>query len=162
MVVARAGLDGGVEGLGHLRAVEMVFAAGAVLHKAHELELAAVELRIGLGVESQGFAGQIAEAQAGHPAGGTAEGQGDQVGADADGLKDLGAVVAGQQGNADLGEDLAQAIFEGLAHIGLGLVDREGRQFAALDQGLHLGLGQPVAGGFPGQPGADGTGAVAG
>ena len=161
VVVARAGLDGGMEGLGHLRAVEVVFATGAVLHKAHELELGAIEFWESLGVEGQGFTGQIAEAQARHPAGGAAERQGNEVGANANRLKDLGAVVTGQQGNADLGEDLAQAIFEGLAHIGLGLVGREGWQFAPLDQRLHLGLGQPMAGGFPGEPGANGTGAVA-
>jgi hypothetical protein len=73
----------------------------------------------------------------------------------------LGAVVAGQQRDADLGEDLAQAVLEGLAHVGLHQIGGEGRQLAAFDVGLHLGLRQPVAGRFPGEPGADGTGAVA-
>ena len=100
-----------MQGLGHLRTVEVVFTTGAVLHKTHELELAAVEFGEGLGVKGQGFARQFGQAQARHTAGGAFEGQFDQVGADADGLEDLGPVVAGQQGDADLGEDLAQAVF---------------------------------------------------
>ena len=113
MVVAGARLHRRVQGLGHLRAIEVILAASAVLHKAHEFELGAVELGEGLGVEAQGFAGQLAQAQTGHPTGGALEGQLDQVGTDADRLKDLGAVVAGEQRDADLGEDLAQAVLEG-------------------------------------------------
>jgi hypothetical protein len=122
VVVAGARRHGGVQGLGHVRVVEVELAAGAVLHEAHELELGAVELGVGLGMEGQGLAGQILEAEAGDPAGGAGEGQIDQIGADADGLEDLGAVVAGEQGDADLGEDLAQPLLQGLAHVGLGLV----------------------------------------
>ena len=161
MVVARAGLDSRMEGLGHLRAVEVVFTTGAVLHKAHELELGAIELGERLGVEAEGFAGQLAQAQAGHAAGGAFEGQFDQVGADADRLKNLSAVVAGEQRDPDLGEDLAQAVFEGLTHVGLNQISGEGGQLAALDVGLHLGLRQPVASRFPGEPGAHGAGAEA-
>ena len=62
VVVARARLNGGMEGLGHLGAVEVVLAAGAVLHEAHELELGAIELGEGLGVEAQGLAGEIGRA----------------------------------------------------------------------------------------------------
>ena len=51
MVVARPGLHRRMQGLGHVGTVEVVLAAGAVLHKAHELELAAVELREGLGMK---------------------------------------------------------------------------------------------------------------
>ena len=150
-----------MEGLRHLRAVEVVFPTGAVLHKAHELELGAVELGVGLGVEDQGFTGQIRETQAGYPAGGAPKGELNQVGANADGLEDLGTVVTGQQGDTNLGKDLAQAIFEGFFHIGLGLVDGQGRQLAPLNQRLGFGMGQPMAGGFPGEPGADRTGAIA-
>ena len=161
VVVTRSGRNGGMQGLGHLGAVEVVLAAGAVLHKAHELELAAVELREGLGVDRQGLAGEIGEAEARHPAGGALEGQRDQVGADADRFKDLGAVVAGQQRDADLGEDLAQAVVEGLAHVGLSLVQAQGGQLAGLDQLLGAGMREPVARGLPGQPGAHSTGAIA-
>ena len=150
-----------MEGLGHLRAVEVVLTASAVLHKAHELELGAVELGEGLGVEAEGFTGQLRQAQARHPAGGALEGLLDQVGTDADRLEDLGAVIAGQQRDTDLGEDLAQAILQGLAHVGLHLIGGEGGQLAPLDVGLHLGLGQPVARRFPGEPGAHGAGAIA-
>ena len=111
VVVAGARLDGGMQGFGHLRAIEVILAASAVLHEAHELELGAVELGEGLGMEAEGFAGQLAQAQASHPAGGATEGKLDQIGAKADGFEDLGAVIAGQQGDADLGEDLAQAVF---------------------------------------------------
>ena len=138
----------------------MVLAAGAVLHEAHELQLGAVQLGVGLGVEAEGLAGQIGEAQSGHTARGAGEGQLDEIGADADRLKDLGAVVAGQQGDADLREDLPQAILQGGAHIGLGPGRREGGQLAPLDQGTGLGMGQPVAGGLPGEPGAHRAGAI--
>ena len=161
VVVAGACRHGGMEGLGHLRAVEVVFTAGAVLHEAHELELGAVEFGVGFGVKGERFASEIGQAQTRHPAGGAGEGQGDQIGADADRLEDLGAVVAGQQRDANLGEDLAKAILQGLAYVGLGRIGREIRKFAPLDQRAGLGVGQPMAGGFPGQPGAHGAGPVA-
>ena len=46
-----------MQGFGHLRAVEVELATGAVLHKAHELQLGAVQFRKGLGMEGQGFTG---------------------------------------------------------------------------------------------------------
>ena len=159
MVVTGSSLDRGVESLGHLRAVEVVFATGAVLHKAHELELGAVEFGERLGVQAEGFTGQIGDRESSHPAGGASEGQIDQIGANANGLKDLSAVIAGQQGNADLGEDLAQPVFQRHAHVGLNLIHGEGGQLAQLDGLAHLGLVEPMATGFPGEPGANGTGA---
>ena len=51
MVVTRPGLHRRMQGLGHVRAVEVVLTPRAVLHEAHELQLAAVQLREGLGME---------------------------------------------------------------------------------------------------------------
>ena len=59
VVVTGTSLHRSVESLGHLRAVEVVLPASAVLHKAHELELGAVEFGEGLGMQAQGFTGQI-------------------------------------------------------------------------------------------------------
>ena len=159
MVVARTLRHGGMEDLGHLGAVEMKFSTGAVLHEPHELQLAAVEFRVGLAVHHEGFVGQIPQAQTRHPACGAGEGHLDEVGSDSNRLKDLGTVIAGQHGDADLGENLAQTIFQSLAHVGLGLIHRQGGQFSTLDQRAGLGMLQPVTGRLPGQPGTDGAGA---
>ena len=69
-------------------------------------------------------------------------------------------MITGQERNADLGEDLAQAVFQGNAHVGLHLVGIEGGQLALLDPLLGFGVGEPMAGGLPGEPWADRTGAV--
>ena len=95
VVVARSLGKGLVERLGHLRAVEVIFAPCAVLHKAHELQLAAAQFRESLAVESQSLTGQFGEAEARHTAGGATEGCGNQIGPDAHGFKNLGAVITG-------------------------------------------------------------------
>ena len=86
-----------MERLGHLRAVEVVFTAGAVLHEAHELKLAAVELREGFGMQRQRFIGQLREGHPRHTAGGAGKGGADHVRSETDGLKNLSAVIARQQ-----------------------------------------------------------------
>ncbi|NDH88445.1 MAG: FAD-binding protein, partial [Actinobacteria bacterium] len=161
VVITGAFMDGLVQRLRHLRAVEVVFTASAVLHKAHELELAAVELGEGLGMEQKRFPGQLAHGEARHPAGGPCKGSLHHVGTETDRLKDLSTVITGEQGDADLGEDLAETVLQGDPHIRLGVSRGEGRQLALFDSLLSFGMGQPVAGGLPGEPGADGTSAVA-
>ena len=91
-----------------------------------------------LAVEGEGFTRQLLQAQAGHPAGGSLEGTLNQIRTNADRLKDLGAVVAGQQGNADLGEDLAQTVLQGLANVGLGLIRGPGPAACPIDQAFWV------------------------
>ena len=111
MVVARAGGHGGMERLRHFRAVHMEFSTRAVLHKPHEFQLGAIQFGEGLGVESQGFAGQIGEAQAGDAARRAPERQFNEVGANANRLKNLSTVITGEKGDANFGENFPQAIF---------------------------------------------------
>jgi len=81
---------GGMQGLGHLRAVENGILRRCGIGRSHELNL----LRFSSGrpcMEGPGFRWQIGQAQAGDPAGGALEGQADQpIGADADGLRRSG------------------------------------------------------------------------
>ena len=97
VVVTGTGLDRRMERLGHLGAVEVILATGAVLHETHELELAAVQLGESLGVQRQGFIRQLGQGHARHTTGSTGEGGIDHVGTEADGLENLCAVVARQQ-----------------------------------------------------------------
>ena len=59
VVVTGSSLHRSVESLGHLRAVEVILTARAVLHKTHELKLGAVEFGKRLGMQAEGFTGQI-------------------------------------------------------------------------------------------------------
>jgi hypothetical protein len=45
VVVARAGLNSRMQGLSHLRTIEVILSTGAILHKAHEFELGAIQFR---------------------------------------------------------------------------------------------------------------------
>ena len=97
MVVTRSGLYRRMQRLRHLGSVEVVFTTGAVLHKSHELELAAIQLWEGLGVERQRLVGQLHQGHAGDTAGRAAEGGVDHISTKADRLKNLSAVIAGKQ-----------------------------------------------------------------
>ncbi|CAI8232297.1 MAG: Uncharacterised protein [Prochlorococcus marinus str. MIT 9313] len=52
-----------MQGLRHVRSVEMKFTATAILHKAHELELGAIQFRKCLGMEDEGLASQVIETE---------------------------------------------------------------------------------------------------
>ena len=161
VVIACSLGKGLVEHLGHIRTVEVIFAPRAVLHKAHKLQLAAAQFRKGLAVEGQGLTRQLCEGQACHTTGGATEGCSNQIGANAHGFKDLGAVITGQQGDADFREDFPQARFQGMAHVGLGLGSIHGGQLAALNELDGAGMVAPVTGGLPREPRANSAGAIA-
>ena len=160
MVVARALGHCLMQCLGEFGVVAVVLSTAAVLNKTHELELASIQFGEGLGMHRQGFIGQFSQGHPRDPTGGSAEGDVDHIGTKTDRLEDLSAVVASQQGDPDLGQDLAKAIFERHAHIGLHLIGVQGRQLALLNAFFGLGVLQPMTGGLPGEPGTDGTGAV--
>ena len=161
MVVAGALGQSLVERLGQFRVVAVILRSVAVLNKTHELELAAIQLGERLGMHRQSFVRQFGKGHASHTAGRAAEGGVDHIGTEADRLEDLCAVVAGQQRNADLGEDFSEAVFKRDAHIGLNLISTEVWKFSLLDPFSCFGVLEPVARGLPGQPRTDRAGAVA-
>ena len=59
MVVSRTSFNGTVQSLRHLRAIEVVLTTRAVLHKTHELKLAAIQLRESLGMQRERFIGKL-------------------------------------------------------------------------------------------------------
>ena len=75
MVVAGALFNSSVQGLCHIRAVEVIFPTSAVLNKTHEFELAAIQLWVSLGMESKGFISQLRQTQTRHAASGSGESQ---------------------------------------------------------------------------------------
>ena len=116
-----------MQGLGHFGAVQVEFTTASVLHKTHELQFGAVEFGIGLGMEGEGFAGKFFEAETSHSAGGAGKGQINQISADTDRFKNLGAMIARKHRNADFGENFSQTVFKGLAHVLLNLDRCQGR-----------------------------------
>ena len=112
VVVTGAGFDSRMQGLGHLRAVEMELATGAVLHKSHELEFAAVQLGEGLGMQGEGLVGELNQGHASHTAGGSGEGDVDDIRTQTDRFEDLGTVIAGEQRDTDLRKNLAQSVLQ--------------------------------------------------
>ncbi|CAI8167434.1 MAG: Uncharacterised protein [Synechococcus sp. CC9902] len=160
MVVTRTLGHRLVQGLGQFRIVAVILSATAVAHEAEEFEFAAIELREGFGMHRQGLVGELRKRHARHSAGGAGEGRLDHIGSQTDGFKDLSTVVAGEQRDADLGEDLAESVLQGNPNIGLDPFRIQRRQLALIDPLPGLGVLKPMAGGLPGEPGADRTGAV--
>ena len=149
-----------VQCLGQFRVVAVVFGATAIPHEADEFELAAIQFREGLGMHRESFISELRQRHACHAAGGAGEGRLDHIGSKTDGFKNLSTVVTGEQRYADLGKDLAQSVLKGDSNIGLNPFRIQGRQLALLDPFLGLGVLQPMAGGLPGEPGADRAGPV--
>ena len=85
-----------VQQLGHGRVVHVVLPAGARLDEAHVVQPVGSQLRKGPLVEGHGFLGQVRQAQPPQPGGGAPKGQLQQLGANADRLKDLGPLVTAQ------------------------------------------------------------------
>jgi hypothetical protein len=87
---------------------------------------------------------------------GSGEGEIGQAAAQADGLEDLGALIALQAGNAHLRHDLEHSLFEGRAVLAQRLVER----FAPKNLAVHVLL-QQLAHGVGAEVRADRLGAVA-
>lgn len=77
---------------------------------------------------------QLIKGHATNAADGASEGCVHNLLAKAVDLKDLGAVVAGQQADAHLGQDLEHALLQGPLVVPLGVLHRNVSQLARLDQ----------------------------
>ena len=86
-----------VQRFGKLRVVAVILRTIAVLNEAHELQLAAVQLRKRLGMHRECLVGQFRQGHPGNATGGAAERRIDHVSSQPDRLEDLRAVVAGKQ-----------------------------------------------------------------
>ena len=125
------GIHGLVQGLGHFRRVHVVFAALAVLDEAHVFQLLAGQFGERRRVEGHHFLGQFRHAQATNAGRRAHKGQVDQLAANPDRLENLRPMVASQQRDSHLRKDLQQPGFHGGPVVGLGLLDRAGRQLTA-------------------------------
>ncbi len=107
--------DEGVEALEHRGRPGMEFSVAAEAEVTVVGQLAFG--REGAGVARQRFLGDVGETEALDLRIRAGEGIGDHVGVNADGLEHLCAAVAGQRGDAHLGHDLEQALFERVAVV---------------------------------------------
>ena len=149
-----------MKSLRHLRTVEVILTARSVLNKTHELKLAAVEFRESLGVQREGFIRKLWKRHPSNAAGRALESLLNHIGSQPDGLKNLCTVVASQTRNTDFGEDLAKPVLKGHSHIRLSLIGIQRLQLALFDPLLGLGMSEPMARGFPGEPWTDSASAV--
>ena len=151
LVVAAAA--GGLQQVDGLGAVEVDLAVPPVLVAAAGAEARGVGGPVGVGlvVAQADFPGDDIDADAADAGGGAREILVHEVLTEAQGLKNLGAVVALHRGDAHLGHDLHDALVDGLDELHLSL----GR-FA-----LEHALAQLVVDGLEGQVGVHGAGAVA-
>mmetsp|Transcript_33649 Transcript_33649/g.78720 ORF Transcript_33649/g.78720 Transcript_33649/m.78720 type:complete len:1205 (+) Transcript_33649:178-3792(+) len=107
--------------------------------------LAVDELLVRVGVPLGGLFGDVTEGEASDARRRAYESRVDELLADADGLEDLRAVVRGEQGDADLGEDLEDPRLERLARVDEGLLERDiVEQTAASALTALVGLVQPL------------------
>ena len=109
--------------LGRLGVVQVVLAARPIPDEAVVLQLLDAELRERLLVDPHRLLGELLHAEAADARRRAQEPDLDEVGAEADGLEQLRAVVAGQQRDAHLGEDLEQALLGGDAVVAQGLLE---------------------------------------
>ena len=149
--------------LGHRLVVDVVLPFRPRLDKPVVLQLGrrrrAVGGREALRPKGRGLAGQVRQRHAPDAGDRPLEGRVDDVGAQAVRLEDLRPVVARQQRDAHLGEDLEQALLDGLFVVRLGLGDRDVGGLARLDERDGARGDAPLAGGLEGEVGADGVGA---
>ncbi len=126
--------DVSVEALqrGRRPGVDLAVATEAVDALVEDLRLRAEGAR----VAGQRLLRDFLEAEAHDLRDSAGEGEGDDVGVQADGAEDLRAAVAGERGDAHLGHDLEQALFQRGA-----IVLRDRRGLERLFAGLHLAAG---------------------
>lgn len=160
LLVVAAEADRLVEELGHLLVVGVVLEAGTRLNEAEVLELLVVLLGEALGPELLRLALEVVEGHAADARNRPGEALVHDVAAEAVHLEDLGAVVAREEGDAHLGEDLLQALLKAALVVALGVGDRDVGELAALDEVLRAGRRPPLAHDLVRHVGADGMGAV--
>eukprot|EP00955_Chlamydomonas_euryale_P046641 353460-Chlamydomonas_euryale.AAC.20 len=123
-----------VQQLGHRLVVRVELALGARLDKTIVLELGHGLLRKRLGPQFLRLGLQIGQRHAADARHGAAEAHVDDVRAQTVGLEDLRAVVARQQRDAHLGQDLQDALLNRLLEVALRLLDAHVGQLARLDE----------------------------
>mmetsp|Transcript_22560 Transcript_22560/g.63332 ORF Transcript_22560/g.63332 Transcript_22560/m.63332 type:complete len:392 (-) Transcript_22560:1377-2552(-) len=137
--------DALVHELGHLGVVAVVLAAGPRLQEAEELEGLELLPGEGLGPEGLVLGRDLVQGEPAHAAHRALEGRADDLVAQAVRLEDLGTLVAREQGDAHLGQDLHQALVESAAEVVLAVLQGEVRHLPTLDHVLRLGRGAPLA-----------------
>lgn len=150
-----------VQQLGHRLVVDVVLPLRPRLDEPVVLELGRRRRAVGgrepFRPEGRGLALQVGERHAADARDGAAEGRVDDVGAQAVRFEDLRAVVARQQRDAHLRQDLEQSFLDRLFVVGLRLGDRDVGGLACLDERDGARGDAPLAGGLEGEVGADGV-----
>ncbi len=136
---------GAAQRLGRLGVVEVVLAARPVAHEPVVLQLLDGELGERLLVDPHRLLRELLDAEAADARGSAEEPELDEVRAEADRLEQLRAVVAGQQRDAHLGEDLEQALLGGDAVVAQGLLEVGGRGGAGPLSGGRRLVAEPAA-----------------
>mmetsp|Transcript_18872 Transcript_18872/g.47860 ORF Transcript_18872/g.47860 Transcript_18872/m.47860 type:complete len:1344 (-) Transcript_18872:168-4199(-) len=160
-LAALAQADRLVQQLGHGLVVGVVLALGLGLDEAIVLQLGERLLGEGLGPERLALALQVGQRHAADAGHGALEAQVDDVRAQAVGLEDLGAVVALQQRDAHLGQNLEDALLQRLLQVLLRVLHAQVGHLAGLDERLRARRQAPLARRLVRQVGADGVRAVA-
>mmetsp|Transcript_15003 Transcript_15003/g.40466 ORF Transcript_15003/g.40466 Transcript_15003/m.40466 type:complete len:533 (+) Transcript_15003:2899-4497(+) len=139
----------------------MVLAPWLGLDEAVVLQLRQRLLREALDPEALCLALKVCQGHATNAAHRAAEAGVHHVAAQPIGLKDLCTVVALQQADAHLGQDLHDTLLQALLQVLLGIHDADVGHLARLDQRLGTGAEAPLASSLVCEVGADGVSAVA-